>query len=218
MGNASYRPIIAELSESEGIFTTAQAERVGVPRDALHDAAESGFIERIAHGAYRMVGVGSSFTDELLAIWKLTAPGKFTHERLRVAEWDGVVVGGSSAASILDIGDFHLSPYRIFAPRRINSRNGKARFAKRLVARDDVRFVNGLPVTRAERTLFDLVLDNEDLSLVADAMRDAWQADRGFDFRRLAELLKSRYGEGEGEDLYQGLLADAGLIEEGLRS
>lgn len=218
MSNARYRPIIAELSESEGVFTTAQAERMGVPRDALHDAVESGLIERIARGAYRMVGSGSSFTDELAAIWKLTAPEKFTHERLRAAEWDGVVIGGSSAASILDIGDFHLSPYRIYAPRRINSRNNKVRFVKRLVVKGDVRFVRGLPVTRAERTIFDLVMDNEDLSLVADAMRDAWQVDRGFDFRRLAELLRGHYGEVEGEAFYQDLLVDASLTEEGLRS
>lgn len=41
---------IALLSESEGVFTTAQAERMGVPRDALHDAVESGRLERIMRG------------------------------------------------------------------------------------------------------------------------------------------------------------------------
>jgi len=73
---------------------------MGIPRDALHDAVESGRIERIMRGAYRMVGSGSSFTDEPVAIWKLTAPAKFTHERLRVSEWDGIVVGGSTASVI----------------------------------------------------------------------------------------------------------------------
>ena len=61
---------IALLSESEGVFTTAQAERMGVPRDALHDAVESGRLERIIRGAYRMIGSGTSYTDGL----KLTAP------------------------------------------------------------------------------------------------------------------------------------------------
>ncbi len=85
---------IAWLSESEGVFTTAQAKRMGIPRDALHDAVESGRLERIVRGAYRMVGSASSFTDELAAIWKLTAPAKFSHERMRVPEWDGIAIGG----------------------------------------------------------------------------------------------------------------------------
>lgn len=42
---------IAELSESEGVFTTAQAARMGVPRDALHDAVESGRLGRVVRGA-----------------------------------------------------------------------------------------------------------------------------------------------------------------------
>ena len=39
MTKANHILRIAELSESEGIFTTAQAERMGIPRNALRDAA-----------------------------------------------------------------------------------------------------------------------------------------------------------------------------------
>lgn len=77
---------IALLSESEGVFTTAQAERMGVPRDALHDAVESGRLERIMRGAYRMIGSGSSYTDGLVAAWKLTAPARFAHEPAEVGD------------------------------------------------------------------------------------------------------------------------------------
>ncbi len=215
MRNSNHLEAITQLSESEDVFTTAQAERMGIPRDALHDAVESGRIERIIRGAYRMVGSGSSFTDELTAIWKLTAPAKFTNERLRVSEWDGIAVGGSTAPALLDIGDLHLSPYRPYAPKRVNTRNPSASFARREVARDEVTFTRGLPVTRPERTVFDLVVDDEDLSLVADVLRDAWQADRDFDFKRLAELLGSRYKKERAESLYRGLLADSDLTDRG---
>lgn len=40
----------------------------------------------------------------------------------------------------------------------------------REVARDEVSFASGFPVTTPERTIFDLVADDEDLSLVADAL------------------------------------------------
>jgi hypothetical protein len=150
MKKTKHMPAIAELSEAEGVFTTAQAERMGITRDALHDAVESGRLDRVVRGAYRMVGSGSTYADELIAIWKLTDPSAFSHERMRFDTWDGIAVGGHTAASLLGIGDFHLSPYRIYAPRRINSRNPVADFAKRHVSREEVAFTQGLPVTKAD--------------------------------------------------------------------
>ena len=47
MNYSNHIASIAELSESEGVFTTAQAKRVGVTRDALHDAVESGRLQRV---------------------------------------------------------------------------------------------------------------------------------------------------------------------------
>lgn len=201
--------VLAELAESERVLTTAQAARLGVPRDALHDAYESGRLERVAHGAYRLVGSGTSEVDELLALWKLTAPAKFTHER--IPEWDGVCVGGTSAAYLDGMGDFYLSPYRMFSRRRINSRRPGVRFGVRRIDRDDVSFDRGFPVTRPERTIVDLVLDREDPSLVAGALKDAAHASAGVNCSRLRDLLCSEVGERKGADLCDTLQAEAGL-------
>lgn len=217
MKHSSHIEKIAELSESEGVFTTAQAARMGIPRDALHDAVESGRLERVVRGAYRMVGSGSSFADELAAIWKLTAPAKFTHERVRVADWDGIAVGGSTASALLGIGDLQLSPYRLYAPRRINTRNPSASFARREVARGEVTFESGLPVTRPERTVFDLVADDEDLSLVADTLDDASRKYWDFDYGRLQRLFEGRYGEKRGCGIFRSLMEEAGLLGKGTR-
>ena len=206
---------IAELSESEGVFTTAQAARIGIPRDALHGAAEAGRVVGIARGAYRLVGSGSEQTDELVAAWKLTASDRFTHERMQAEAWDSVAVGGATAASLLGIGDFYLSPYRIYAPRRINSRNKAVSFAVREVARDEVSFASGLPVTTPERTIFDLVADDEDLSLVADALRGACVGGRPFDFNKLEALSHGKYGKNKANQILTSLLADAGIAERG---
>ena len=123
-------------------------------------------------------------TDTLAAIWKLTDPARFTWERQ--AEWDGVAVGGTTAASLQGIGDFFASPYRIYAPRRINSRLEAAAFAARAIDAEDVSWEQGLPLTRPERTLIDLRLDSEDPSLIADAYLDA--RDIGLDYERLGRL------------------------------
>lgn len=58
---------ISELSESEGVFTTAQAARMDISRDALAHSCRVGRLERICHGAYRMSGTQRRDTDELNA-------------------------------------------------------------------------------------------------------------------------------------------------------
>ena len=128
MNNNSYIPVLEDLAQSEGgVFTTAQAGRMDVPRSALSHAEKVGRIVRIAHGAYRFAGAPASQFDELVALWKLTAPSQFTRER--VAAWDGVVVGGHSAAFIHNIGDFFLEPYRLYTRQRFNSRAAAAEFS-----------------------------------------------------------------------------------------
>ena len=197
------------------MFTTAQAARIGIPRDALHGAAEAGRAVGIARGAYRLVGSGSEQTDELVAAWKLTAPDRFTHERAQAGAWDGVTVGGTTAASLLGIGDFYPSPYRIYAPRRINSRNKAASLAVRKVARDEVSFASGFPATTPESTVFDLVADDEDLSLVADALRSSCAGSRPIDFNTLEALIHGKYGNNKANQILTSLLADAGIAERG---
>ena len=216
MTYTSHIATIAELAESEGVFTTAQAARMGISRDALHDAVVSGRLERVVHGAYRMVGSGSSPNNELVAIWKMTKPSAYSHERMQISSWDGVAIGGSTAATLLGLGDFYLSPYRIYAPRRFNSRNKAAHFSVRPISRDEVTFVSGLPVTSPERTIFDLVVDGEDGSLVADALRDASREGSGFDFAKLKSLLQSKYVPKRATSIYESLLADAGIVAEGV--
>lgn len=111
-----------------------------------------------------------------------------------MAAWDGIAIGGTSAACILGIGDFWLSPYRIYARKRINSRIAEVSFAVRVVDEEDIAWVDGLPVTKAERTLVDLCLDFEDPSLIGDALRGA--ARKGLDFDRLALLISQKSGKG----------------------
>lgn len=99
---------ISELSESEGVFTTAQAARMDISRDALAHSCRVGRLERICHGAYRMSGAQRRDTDELNALWKLTNPSLCAWERKR--QWDGIAVSGTTAANLQQMGDFHLSP------------------------------------------------------------------------------------------------------------
>lgn len=212
MKNRNNRAAIEDLALSEGgVFTTSQAARLGIPRDALAYASRSGRIERVAQGAYRLAATADDGLDELRAIWKLTAPAAFSHERARAEGWDGVAVCGPTAAYVLGIGDFYASPYHVASPRRINSRREDARFVRASVAREDVVWRDGLPVTRPEATLSMLVRLGEDPSLVADAFVDAVRAygATSLDLERAEALL--------GRRAFGRILEDAGIGPHGSR-
>ncbi|MEF2654869.1 MAG: type IV toxin-antitoxin system AbiEi family antitoxin domain-containing protein [Eggerthellaceae bacterium] len=56
MKRTNHIAIMNELSASEGVFTAAQAKRLGVTDNALSKAVSSGRAERVLHGAYRLAG------------------------------------------------------------------------------------------------------------------------------------------------------------------
>jgi hypothetical protein len=170
-----------------------------------------GRIERIAHGAYRHSATADDGFDELRAIWKLTAPNRFTHERMRHGEWDGVAVCGATASCILGVGDLYLAPYQLAVRKRFNSRRRDVIYMRLDIPRDDVTWERGIPVTRPEMTVATLVWAREDPSLVADAFVDAVRRYGAslFDIRRMERLL--------GEERYAQLLVDARISGDGLR-
>lgn len=188
MNRQRQAPFIDSLSASEGVFTTAQAERLGISRGALAKACSAGRLVRLAHGAYRSAAVTSSPADEIAAAWKLTSPEKMLHERMAYGAWDGIAVGGTTAASLIGIGDFFLTPIRMYAPRRLKTRNPDVRFSVRQISWEDVGFEQGFAVTRPERTIVDLVLDDEELSLVRDAYDDALE--KGLDLEKLRAIVR----------------------------
>lgn len=76
-------------------------------------------------------------------------------------------------------------------------------------------FASGVPVTTPERTIFDLVADNEDLSLVADALHGACAGSRPFDFNKLEALIHGKYGKNMANRILASLLTDTGIVEKG---
>lgn len=165
-----------------GVFTAAQAARLGVPRDALSHATRAGTLERLA-------------------------------------SWDGVVVGGATAAYALGFGDLHPYPCRMYAPRAIRSTLPEMSAAVRRVDERDVTFALGIPVTRSERTILDLVIDGEDPSLVADALADAARnlaQPKDFDISRLSKLFRESKGRwGAPAGALDTLLTEAGVTNDG---
>ena len=68
-------------------------------------------------------------------------------------------------------------------------------------------------MTTPEGTIFDLVADDEDPSLAADALRSACAGSRPFDFNKLEALIDGKYGKDKANRILTSLLADAGIVE-----
>ena len=170
-----------------GMVTSAQASTLGVTRLDLSRLAADGLLERVTHGVYKTTATPSHSLDPLRAAWLSTNPKQLGSER-RATDSDAVVFAGTSAARIHEIGDLWDERFDFLSPVRRQSQRGEIRYRKRPLDPRDVTTVDGLPALAVAATIADLVEVVGDLSLVADALRDAGPKD-DFDAARLAELL-----------------------------
>lgn len=209
------RGVLDELSASQwGMFTTAQAVARGVSRMDLSRLADVGGIERLAYGVYRNAGAPGDDLDGLRAAWLGTSPQRLAHERLSEGA-EGIVVGVASAALLLGIGELPADVHQFVSRTRRQTQRPEIRFMQRFLDDQDVTIVRGLPVTTRERTLADLVESRIDLSIVADAFRDACRQSM-LDFDRLTELLnplaaRNGFRRDDGRALLNRLTEIAGL-------
>lgn len=200
-----------------GMFTTAQARSLGVSRLDLARLSDAGLIERLVHGVYRDTGAPSGEHDDLRALWLSTDQSRPAEDRLGDGA-AGVVVSGASAASLHGVGDLRADRAEFTVPVRRQTQRTELRYRVRTLASSSVTMVEGLPVTALEQTIADLVESRTDLSLVADALRDASLV-RTLDRDRLATLLaplaaRNGHRRGDGHSLLGQLARIAGIDDD----
>jgi hypothetical protein len=211
---------LAELTSYQwGMLTSAQASMHGITRLDLSRLAEAGHLERLAHGVYMDAGAPRDEFDDLRAAWLSTEPKRLGEVRIKDRA-NGVVIAGESATRLHRIGDFRALRHDFVSPARRQSQRREIRYRQRALDPRDVTIVEGLPVMTIERTIADLVEDLKDLSLVADALRDA-SGKRILDLDRLRELLaplaeRNGFRKGDGRALLDRLMEIAGIDIESL--
>lgn len=207
--------VLAEVTAYQwGMVTSAQASMHSITRLDLSRLAADGQLERVAHGVYRDAGAPATPHDDLKAAWLSTDSKTMGEARIRHGA-NGVVVAGESAADLHGIGDFRALRHEFVAPTRRQSQRSAIRYRQRTLDPHDVTLVEGLPVMTMERTIADLVEEVGDLSLVADALRDA-ASKRMLDLHRLGGLLaplaqRNGLKKGDGAALLNWLMEIAGL-------
>lgn len=180
------RRIAVVTTAQWGMVTAAQANSLGITRLSMSRLAESGHLERLAHGVYRSAGAPSDEFEDLRAAWLSTEPNRQAEERLgNLAE--GIVVASSSAAHLHGIGVLWANRHEFVTATRRQTQRSAIRYRQRHLEDRDVTLVEGLPVMTMERTLADLLDDVWELSHVADALSSAMKK-RQLDFDRLREL------------------------------
>lgn len=186
---------LADIAASQwGMITTAQARLHGVARANLAHRIRTGELERTDHhGVYRFRSALSSPLDDLRAAWLSTNPEALASERTKALPHEGVIASAAAAAAMVHgIGYVYPAPYRIIVPSRRQTTRGAIAYSWRALDPRDVELVDGLPVTTRERTIVDLLDDEGDISIAADALRDAARDNYDLDETRLAELLAPR--------------------------
>jgi len=207
---------IADIAACQwGMVTTAQARLHGVARANLAHRVRTGELERTDHyGVYRLAAAPSSPLDDLRAAWRSTNPAALASERTASLRPDAVIAS-AAAAMVHGIGDVYPAPYRIIVPGRRQSAKGAINYSWRALDSRDVEVVDGLPITTRERTIVDLLVDEGDVSIAADALSDALRGQYDLDETRLAELLApnaERLGRVQGDGL--GALAHLMVVAE----
>lgn len=153
-----------------GLFTTAQAEAVGVARKQLVRLTSAGVIKRVSHGVYRMAGAPPHTHESIYATWLALGGGTTPRTETGVA---ALVAGGVTAAVVHEIGDFLPDRLDFIVPTRKGTRLPDVRLRIRHLTPNEVVPVNGLPALTVERTIIDLIEVGTDTSLVTDALHDA---------------------------------------------
>lgn len=209
---------LAELTASQwGMVTSAQAAAHGVARLNLSRLTESGNLVRLAHGVYRDAGAPSGTFADVRAAWLSSEPSRLAGDRLGDGH-RGIVVSGETAAWIHDIGDLRSNRTELSAPVRRQTQRADLHYRCRELKETDVTIREGLPVTTVERTIADLVEGRTDLSVVANALRDATLRSE-LNLARVAENLaplarRNGHSKDDGTALVDELLAIVGLDQE----
>ncbi|MFV0532146.1 MAG: type IV toxin-antitoxin system AbiEi family antitoxin domain-containing protein [Cumulibacter sp.] len=169
--------LLGEVAEGQGgMVTSAQARGRGITRLQLQRATDSGNLERIAHGVYRITGVPTDPYESLRTAWLAIEPARTVEERLNDPQ-PRAVVCGAAAAWLHGLGDLDPVPYDIATTVRRRPRRDDVRTVTRQLANAEVTIRHGLPVTTVERTVADLILDDIDDEHIVTIATDALKLD-----------------------------------------
>lgn len=194
---------IAELAERQyGVVARAQLVALGLGHDGIGRRLRAGRLRRLHYGVYAVGHKVLSKEGRWIAAVFASGPGAV------LSHW--------SAAALWGIRGSRSGPIDITSPRKTKSR-GAIRRHRALLLPDEVTVEDGIPVTTAPRTVFDLAAVS-DAHTVESALRQCEYL-RLYDPLSLGDLVE-RYSGHRGNRAARAALAkleeSSGETEEGL--
>jgi predicted transcriptional regulator of viral defense system len=171
MGAVAALGCLANLAEAQGgLLTTRQAAARGVARRDLARLTQSGGLERVTHGVYRVGGAPRPRLLELRAAWLQLAPGLEADSRMP----EHGAVSHASATLVYQVG--LLEPWRheftVPSTRRRRSRRDDVVIHSNPIPARDVTWLDQILVTTPARMVSDLCAARADGEHLAGVVLD----------------------------------------------
>lgn len=165
--------LVRLASEQWGLVTSRQAGNVvGVSPQRLKQMTDSGMLERLRHGMYRVTRFPYDEHQAARVAWMALDPGRVIWERLDDAVPTGVV-SHRSAAVLHQLGDVDADVVQLTTMRRVRLSIPEVEIERGHLDRDDWEVVDGMAVTTPVRTIADLAAEGIDTGHLAAVVRDA---------------------------------------------
>lgn len=163
MPGTSYQRILEIAIDQHGYVTTAQARNVGVSDNTLRMMATRGTIERVSWGVYRLPNLPPSEYSQYMeaVLWPGAQTGVISHE---------------SALSLYGFSDVNPAQMHITLPTSYRTHRDIPRRLQLHHAEldgDEIRRVEGVPVTIPERTIRDCHAAQLGPRLIRQAIEEA---------------------------------------------
>jgi len=169
MGHMSDNLVAEDLyrkaEAQSGYFTADQALEAGMSRTTLsHHARPRGRFERVATGLYRLRHFPASRNEHIMAAW---LPLRHT----------GAVVSHASALELHELSDVIPTEVHLSLPRKRRGQRRRPGVRLHTVGSfptaDQLRAIDGLPVTSVERTVIDALSSGEQPEQIEMAIHQA---------------------------------------------
>lgn len=157
--------LLGVAEEQWGLCTRRQALDSGVAPSSLARLLRDGFLERVAHGVYRVRGGAEPDHLQLRAAWLQLDPAVPAWRRLH--DPAVALVSHASAAALYGVGDLRADVHEFTLPARHQTRRPDVRIHRGDVPETHRIVIGGLPATSAARMVGDLLGDDVEPTSVA---------------------------------------------------
>lgn len=175
----------------------------------MHRMTQKGELRSIRRGVFSFEAAPLASHEEVRAAWLSLDPGKTAAKRLEDPEC--AVICTTSAAAVLDIGDFETPQHEFYTFTRKQLRATDTHIRVRALGPEDIQVVEGLKVTAPTRIVVDLLSETRELGHIGDLLIDTIQHGYTISWQRIQDAAyryRSSYGL-SGAEVFTSLIGAA---------